>query len=99
MKDAFDYDKIRGKAILRSRRTGDKADIHGGTKTHKKLFIEEKIPFEKRSSVIVIADDDGVIWIEGLGASRRARLSESTEKIAAIKISFENNLSSEDSAK
>ena len=99
LKDAFDYDKIRGKAILRSRRTGDKADIHGGTKTLKKLFIEEKIPFEKRSSVIVIADDDGVIWIEGLGASRRARLSESTEKIAAIKISFENNLSSEDSAK
>ena len=99
LKDAFDYDKIRGKAVLRSRRTGDKADIHGGTKTLKKLFIEEKIPFEKRNSVTVIADDDGVLWVEGLGASRRARISESTEKIAAIKISFKNNSNSEDSAK
>lgn len=99
LKDAFDYDKIRGKAIFRSRKTGDKADIHGGTKTLKKLFIEEKIPFEKRNSVIVIADDDGVLWVEGLGAAKRARISENTEKIAAIKISFKNNEISEDSAK
>ena len=86
LKDTFDYDTIKGKAVIRSRKEGDKADIHGGTKTLKKLFIEEKIPAEERNSVAIIADDEGVLWIEGLGAARRARLSEKTVNVAAIKI-------------
>ncbi|MBQ2998520.1 MAG: tRNA lysidine(34) synthetase TilS [Oscillospiraceae bacterium] len=90
LKDTFDFDKIQGSAVIRSRKEGDKADIHGGTKTLKKLFIEEKIPAEERNSVAVIADDAGVIWIEGLGAAKRARLSEKTVNIAAMKICREN---------
>ena len=91
LKDTFDYDKIIGKAVIRSRMEGDKADIHGGTKTLKKLFIEEKIPAEKRNSVAVVADDEGIIWVEGLGAAKRARLSGETVKVAAIKIRHEIN--------
>ncbi|MBR3610208.1 MAG: tRNA lysidine(34) synthetase TilS [Oscillospiraceae bacterium] len=91
LKDTFDYDSIIGKAVIRSREEGDKADIHGGTKTLKKLFIEEKIPAEKRNSVAVIADDEGVIWVEGLGAAKRARLSEKTVNVAAMKIRHEIN--------
>ena len=86
LKDTFDFDKIQGNAVFRSRTVGDKADIHGGTKTLKKLFIEEKIPAEERNSVAIIADDEGVLWVEGLGAARRARLSEKTVNVAAIKI-------------
>ena len=89
LKDTFDFDKIQGNAVFRSRTEGDKADIHGGTKTLKKLFIEEKIPAEKRSSVAVAADEEGVLWIEGLGAARRARLSEKTVNVAVIKIRVE----------
>ena len=89
LKDTFDFDKIQGKAVIRSRREGDKADIHGGTKTLKKLFIEEKIPAEKRNSVAVIADDEGVLWVEGLGSAKRARTSKETVKVAAIKIRHE----------
>ena len=89
LKDTFDFDKIQGSAVFRSRTEGDKADIHGGTKTLKKLFIEEKIPAEKRNSVAVVADDEGVLWVEGLGAARRARLSEKTVNAAAIKIRIE----------
>ncbi len=85
LKDTFDFDKIEGTAVIRSRIEGDKADIHGGTKTLKKLFIEEKIPAEKRNSVMVVADDKGVLWVEGLGAARRARLSEKTVNAAVIK--------------
>ncbi len=85
LKDAFDYDTIQGVAFLRSRKEGDKADIHGGTKTLKKLFNEEKIPPEQRNGVAVIADSAGVVWVEGLGAARRARLSDSTETVAVVK--------------
>ena len=90
LKDTFDFDKIQGKAVFRSRKEGDRAEIHGGTKTLKKLFIEEKIPAEERSSVAVLCDDEGVLWIEGLGAAKRARLSEETVNVAAIKICRKN---------
>lgn len=89
LKDTFDSDKIEGTAVIRSRRKGDKAHIHGGTKTLKKLFIEEKIPAEKRNSVAVVSDEEGVLWVEGLGAAKRARLSEKTVKVAAVKIRHE----------
>ena len=88
LKDTFDFDKIVGKALFRSRMEGDKANIHGGTKTLKKLFIEEKIPAEKRNSVAVLSDDEGVIWVEGLGAEKRVRLSDETVNVAAIKIAI-----------
>lgn len=90
LKETFDFDKIQGRAVIRSRREGDKADIHGGTKTLKKLFIEEKIPAEERDSVAVIADEEGVLWVEGLGAAKRARLSEKTVRTAAMKIHRKN---------
>ena len=90
LKETFDFDKICGKAVIRSRMEGDKADIHGGTKTLKKLFIEEKIPAEERDSVAVIADEKGILWVEGLGAARRARLSEKTVRTAAMKIHRKN---------
>ncbi len=86
LKDTFDFDKIQGITVIRSRKTGDKADIHGGTKTLKKLFIEEKIPAEERSSIAVVSDEEGVLWVESLGAARRARLSEKTVRVAVLKI-------------
>ncbi len=89
LKDTFDFDKIIGRAVIRSRKEGDRADIHGGTKTLKKLFIEEKIPAEERNSLAVIADDEGVIWVEGLGAAKRARTTEKTVNVAAMKIRHE----------
>lgn len=84
LKQTFDYDKIIGSAIIRSRKTGDCADIHGGTKTLKKLFIEEKIPAEIRNQVAVIADQDGIVWIEGLGTNKRCRVTNLTKTVAVI---------------
>ena len=85
LKDAFDYDTIQNVAFIRSRKEGDRADIHGGTKTLKKLFNEEKIPPELRDGVAVVADSAGVVWVEGLGAARRARLVDSTKTVAVVK--------------
>lgn len=90
LKDTFDFDKIQSSAVIRSRKTGDKADIHGGTKTLKKLFIEEKIPANERNSIAVVSDEEGVLWVEGLGAARRARLSDETVLVAVIKIRRKN---------
>ena len=58
-----------GKIIVRSRQAGDKMRLSGGTKTLKKLFIDRKIPEHERMSVVVIADDQGVLGVCGIGAN------------------------------
>lgn len=65
-----DCDTIDMKScVLRTRKTGDKICISkkSGTKTLKKLFIEKKIPSEKRCCLTVIADKYGVIAVENIG--------------------------------
>lgn len=54
--------------VVRSRRTGDMFTLpNGHTKTLKKLFIDQKLPRSERERIPVVADDQGVIAVAGLG--------------------------------
>ena len=57
----------RGKIYLRSKVSGDTIRLQGGTKSLKKLFIDHKIPAQKRLEIPVLADEDGIIWVLGFG--------------------------------
>lgn len=59
--------KPKGKMIVRSRQSGDKIRLPGGTKSLKKLYIDKKIPEHLRSRIPVIADDLGVLGAQGFG--------------------------------
>lgn len=59
----------KGKMLLRSRKAGDTIRLLCGTKTLKKLFIDEKIPAAKRDTVPVLADDEGVLAVIGIGGN------------------------------
>ena len=59
-----------GKLVVRSRISGDKISLPGGTKSLKKLFIDKKIPASQREQIPVIADDMGVVAVAGFGASK-----------------------------
>ncbi len=65
-------DTIQGDLTVRSRQPGDTIALCGrsGSKTLKKLFIEEKIPVHLRDSVPVLADDLGVVAVCGFGVDR-----------------------------
>ncbi len=71
---AISCDKIIGALSLRFRRLGDSFEYpdRKGTKTLKKLFNELRIPKWERDNIIVLADEKGVIWIEGIGTAKRA---------------------------
>ena len=56
-----------GNVVVRSRQAGDSIRLPGGTKSLKKLFIDRKIPAERRPFVTVVADDQGVLAVEGFG--------------------------------
>lgn len=58
-----------GALFVRSRQSGDKIRLSGGTKDIKKLYIDRKIPADRRPFVPVIADDEGVLAIAGIGAN------------------------------
>ena len=60
-----------GKMTLRSRLPGDEIRLPGGTKELKKLFIDRKIPAHQRPLVPVIADEQGVLGVYGMGADER----------------------------
>ncbi len=57
-----------GKISIRSRIGSDKITFAYGTKSLKKLFIDQKIPARERPFIPVIADDMGVLGVCGFGA-------------------------------
>ena len=61
--------KPQGKMIVRSRKNGDTMRLHGGTKKLKEIYIDRKIPAAYRMSVPVVADEQGVLGVYGIGAN------------------------------
>lgn len=54
--------------VARPRKVGDEITLPGrGTKTIKKLLIDEKIPRRAREQIPVIADENGVLCVAGFG--------------------------------
>ena len=81
--NSIDYDTIPFNRVFRTRRTGDVFTLpkRNVTKSLKKYFCEIKIPQEKRDSIVLLASDSDVLWIEGIGASEKYQVTESTENI------------------
>lgn len=57
----IDYDKIKGKIQLRTRQAGDTIGIKGGRKKIKELFIDEKIPADRRDTIPLLACGNSII--------------------------------------
>ena len=58
-----------GKVFVRSRQSGDRIRLPGGTKSVKKLFIDRKIPAARRDSVPILCDDAGILGIPGISVN------------------------------
>lgn len=84
----LDYGKIKNGLTFRCRSNGDKISLkkRGCTKTLKKLFNELAIPPEKRNSLVVLADELGVLLVEGVGVDSRVMPDSDTESVMIVKI-------------
>ena len=71
----------KGKMVLRGRKAGDAIRLLGGTKSLKKLLIDEKIPAAKRDTVPVLADEEGVLAVIGIGGNLDRLSGEGTVRI------------------
>ena len=76
---------VEGELMLRPRQTGDEIALprRGGTKTVKKLFIDEKVPRRDRERVPVLADGAGVLAVAGFGADQ-SRLAQPGQPAYAL---------------
>lgn len=85
---SFDYDKIIGVVHVRTRKENDKISINknGNSKKIKKLFIDCKIPSEKRDSISLIAFSNEVIWAVGIRSGTYYEATESTKNVCYINI-------------
>lgn len=91
-KNAFDCDIISSNLVIRSRRAGDKLKQSGRgvTKELRRLMNEKGIPAEKRDSILILADDSGVIWAQDFGVDERCAVSEKTENVVVIEVENRN---------
>ncbi len=75
----------KGNITLRSRLSGDRIRLSGGTKSVKKLFIDRKIPASQRSGIPVLADEEGLLAIYGIGV----HLDRAAKELPAMTIHIE----------
>lgn len=82
----FDYGAFEGGIDIRCRRNGDRIRPKGGPGEQKlkELFINKKIPFEKRGQIPLLAKDNRIIWAIGVRTSEACKISSLTRQIAVL---------------
>ena len=84
----LDYDRITNKLVLRTRQPGDIILLSYETqrKKIKNFFIDNKIPYEKRNQIPLLAQKDEILWIVGYRCSGNYPVTEETNTV--LKITF-----------
>lgn len=84
-KNSLDYAKIVGMVTLRTRLPGDAYRPLGRPlKPLKKLFNEVGLTPGERARRLVLADEVGIIWVEGFGADERLRVTSDTPRYVTV---------------
>ena len=87
----FDYDKIEGCIVVRTRAKGDYLTIADGTggmrhKSIKDFMIDRKIPPSRRDSIPILAEGNHVLWLIGYRISEYYKISGNTERILQVQL-------------
>ncbi len=82
----LDLDRIVFPVLARNRRRGDKMQPLGmeGTRKVHDLFIDRKIPRSVRDRIVLLSDDESVIWIDGFPPAERVSISPATRRVLII---------------
>ena len=75
----------QGQMLLRCRQPADAIRLPGGSKQLKKLFIDRKIPAQKRLQIPVICDEAGILAVSEIGVN----LDRKAAALPAVRICIE----------
>ncbi len=84
LKYAIDCDKIRRYSFMRTRRPGDTFIVGKKQLSLGEAWAAAGIPALLRPALMVLADEQGVLWAEGIGSSSRAAVTENTKQYVII---------------
>jgi len=92
LEQCFDADQIEGPLVLRNRRSGDRFHPLGaaGSRRLKEFLIDAKVPAGLRSRLLLLCDDEKILWAVGLRTADPVRLTDSTENILRVHIRVHN---------
>ena len=87
MDNLIDCDKICGEVFWRNRQESDAFVPRNRkcTKTLKRLFNDNKIAIAKRSEMLILSDENGIVWTEFFGVSDRCKITKETKKYLNVK--------------
>lgn len=84
LKYAVDCDKIKRYSFMRTRRPGDTFIVGKKQLSLGEAWAAAGIPALLRPALMVLADEQGVLWAEGIGSSSRAAVTENTKQYVII---------------
>ena len=77
-----DLDKIPLTAEIRFKKQGDRfTKFGGGTKSLSDFLTDKKIPLKDRNKILLVADKNDVLVINGIAVSHKVRVDKSTKKV------------------
>lgn len=81
----LDYDKIKGRVVVRNRKYGDKIQLKGRNfYSSVKKLINEQIPEPQRPFLHFIEDSEGTIFAENIGIAQRVAPDKNTKRLLKI---------------
>lgn len=84
LKYAIDCDRIKRYSFMRTRRPGDTFIVGKKQLSLGEAWAAAGIPALLRPALMVLADEQGVLWAEGIGSSSRAAVTENTKQYVII---------------
>jgi len=84
---AFDYDTIKGNLRLGKKAQGDYIYLKEGKKLLKKFFVDEKIPQDKRDEILILKDEESVLWIVGYRIGENFKVTDDTKLALLVRLS------------
>lgn len=87
----FDYDTIKNRLAIRTRRAGDRISVYsdGRSQKLKQFLVNRKVESAKRDRTMLIADGDQIVWIVGMRMSSAYQITKQTHKVLEIRIQID----------
>lgn len=83
----LDYDIIKGGAVLHGREEGLRFCPAGREHSVSiKKWLNEAVALPEREYVHFLSDEEGLLWVQGLGAAGRAAVTERTQKMLLLRV-------------
>ena len=89
----LDWDRIVPPLVVRTWRPGDRMRPLGmtGSKKVQDIFVDAKVPKDRRASVPIVADQEGILWVVGLRVDARAAVGPGTRRVLVLRATADSS--------